>query len=87
MDTATAGSIFNLGTGMAIRSGQVCEYFQQLMTEPRTVQETSPGRRQHPIADITKLQQTIDWHPNIELSQTVQDTLSYWIQRPDPLDF
>lgn len=86
MDTATTGSIFNIGTGMAIGSGQVCEYFQQLMPEPRTVQETSPGRRQHPIADITKLQQTIDWQPKIELAQTVQDTLNYWIQRPDPLD-
>ena len=83
MDTSAAGSIFNVGTGIAVRSGQVCEYFQQLLTEPRTIQQTSHGRRQHPIADITQLQQAIDWQPKIELAQTVQDTLDYWLQRLD----
>ena len=86
MDTDTAGSILNVGTGIAVRSGQVCEYFQQLLPEPRTIQQTSPGRHQHPIADITQLQQAIDWQPQIELPQTVQDTLDYWLQRLDSSD-
>lgn len=78
MEQQTSETIFNVGSGTAIRSGDVCELFQQRVTTRRQIQETSPGQRQHPIADISRLQKATDWQPIIKLDQTIDDTLDYW---------
>ena len=74
----TSGAIYNVGSGTAIRSGDVCELFQQHVTPRRQIEELSPGRRQHPIANISRLQKATDWQPIIKLTQTIEDTLGYW---------
>ncbi len=78
MQQQTSETIFNVGSGIAIRSGNVCELFQQLATSRRQIEEISPGQRQHPIADISRVQKATDWKPVIQLAQTLKDTLDYW---------
>jgi nucleoside-diphosphate-sugar epimerase len=49
--------------------------------------ELAPGRRQDPIADLTKLQKTIAWRPERSLDQTLRDSFAWWsqaIRRNDP---
>ena len=40
------------------------------------VVERSPGPRQHPIADISRLDRDTQWSPEIPLAQTIADTLA-----------
>ena len=82
MRQETSETIFNVGSGTAIRSGDVCELFQQRVTPRRQIEELSPGQRQHPIANISRLQQATDWQPVIKLAQTIEDTLGYWKKQP-----
>ena len=76
------GEIFNVGSGTAIRGRQVCDCFQELASPRRQIEELNPGHHQHPIADISRLQEATNWQPEIELAQTVAETLDYWIQDP-----
>ena len=78
MQQGTTGALFNVGSGTAVRSGDVCELFQQRVSQRRQIEELCPGQRQHPIANISQLQKVTDWQPTIKLTQTIEDTLSYW---------
>lgn len=81
MQLGPTGAIFNVGTGTAIRSGEVCEFFQQLVSRRRQIKQLKPGKRQHPIANINQLQNATNWQPEINIAATVEDTLHYWIQK------
>ncbi len=72
------GTVYNVGSGICRRSGDLLEIVQHCVGTPRKVVELEPGRRQHPIADITRLRQLTDWSPQITIEQTVRDTLHYW---------
>ncbi len=76
---ATTG-VYNVGRGGAIRSGDVFDALVQLTGRQRQVIEQRPGRRQHPIPDISRLQRDTDWTPQIPLTQTIADTLAYFQQ-------
>ena len=78
MRQKTNETVFNVGSGTNTRSGDVCELFQQRVNECRQIKEMAPGQRQHPIADISKLQKATGWQPVIKLEQTIDDTLNYW---------
>jgi GDP-4-dehydro-6-deoxy-D-mannose reductase len=78
MQQGTTGALFNVGSGTAVRSGDVCELFQQRVSQRRQIEELYPGQRQQPIANISQLQKVTDWQPTIKLAQTIDDTLSYW---------
>jgi len=80
--TGGAG-VYNLGTGVARRSGDLLAELQQLSGSQRAVVEQSPGLRQHPIADIRRLVSQTGWQPRIPLRQTLRDILDYWIQRKE----
>lgn len=93
-ESAAAGA-YNVGSGRAVRSGDVLDLMLRRYhavysaggeltgEESGTVQveETRPGHRQLPIADLQKLQRVIDWQPEIPLEQTVADTLQYWMEQ------
>lgn len=72
------GNVYNVGSGICRRSGDLLEIIQSSAGSRRKVIELEPGFRQHPIADILRLTQLTGWKPEITLEQTVADTLSYW---------
>ena len=78
MQQETKETVFNVGSGTVTRSGDVCELFQQRVTTRRQIEELAPGQRQHPIANINRLQKATGWKPAIQLEQTIDDTLNYW---------
>lgn len=76
------GNAYNVGTGRAVRSGDVLEALLRLCGSQRAVVESSPGERRNPIADIASLQRQTGWSPEIPLEQTLADTLEFWRTRP-----
>jgi GDP-4-dehydro-6-deoxy-D-mannose reductase len=76
------GEAYNVGGGVSLRSGDILEQLLEVHGARPSVVERSPGRRQDPIADLTKLQSTIDWRPEIPLAITLRDTLDFWSAHP-----
>lgn len=76
-----SGTVYNVGSGVCRRSGEILEIMQGCSGSQRQVVELEPGRRQHPIADVTRLKRATGWKPEIPLEQTITDTLDHWRQR------
>ncbi len=72
------GATYNVGSGVPLCSGDLLYQLQAMAGSQRTVIELAPGRRQEPLADIRRLQQSTGWHPRIPLQKTLRDTLAYW---------
>ena len=72
------GGIYNVGGGIPRRSGDLFLALRQLAAPHRPFVETSPGRRQEPIADISRLTKLTGWRPEIPLQTTLADTWEYW---------
>ena len=75
------GSVYNVGSGVNRRSGDILNALQTCARSTRDVIELQPGRRQHPIADISKLCKQTGWRTEIPLERTITDTLNYWRER------
>lgn len=74
----TPGEVYNVGSGHCRRSGDIFAALRRQCDANRGVVEIAPGRRQHPIADITRIGQQTHWQPEIDLERTLADTLQYW---------
>ncbi len=72
------GTVYNVGSGQARRSGEILELLRRTAGVDRAVVELRPGRKQDPIADITRLVRRTGWQPRVPLEQTVADTLTWW---------
>ena len=77
-----AGETYNIGSGHAISIQELLNIILSLSTAKILV-STDPARLRPsdiPVieADITKLQDSINWHPEISLKQTLLETLNYW---------
>ena len=75
------GGTYNVGSGVARRSGDILALLQRLAGSQREVIERRPGVRQDWIADATRLHAATGWRPEIPLEQSVADTLAYWRER------
>lgn len=75
---AQAGRVYNVGSGICHRSGDLLELMRKMSRSTKPVVELSPGRRQHPIANIRRIENEIHWHPVITIEQTLKDVLDYW---------
>lgn len=76
------GETYNIGSGHAVSIQELLNTILSLSNSEISV-STDPARLRPsdiPIieADISKLQETIDWHPEISLTQTLLETLNYW---------
>ncbi len=78
MARVTTHPIYNVGSGKAVRSGDVFDLLVRLSGQTRGAVERSPGFRQHPVADVSRLVVDTQWTPQIPLEQTVADTLAYF---------
>jgi GDP-4-dehydro-6-deoxy-D-mannose reductase len=72
------GEVYNVGSGVRRRSGDVLEMLRRMAGSSRPVVESSPGFKQDPIADTARLRDATGWQPNISLETTVADTLAWW---------
>ncbi len=77
-----AGGIYNVGSGRAVRSGDVLEMLRAMAGPERPIVETRPQVKHQPIADLTRLNQLGPWRPRIPLRQTVADVLAWWRGHP-----
>ncbi len=59
----TTGGVYNVGSGVAVRSGDVFDQLVRLTGRHSSVVQRRPGVRQHPIADISRLQRDTAWSP------------------------
>lgn len=70
---------YNVGSGVARRTGDILAILRRLAGPEREIVEQQPGEeRWDPIADIGRLCAATGWRPEIEIEQTVRDTLEYW---------
>jgi GDP-4-dehydro-6-deoxy-D-mannose reductase len=75
---AERGATYNVGSGQSRRSGEIFEILRRAAGVDRAVVELRPGRKQDPIADITRLVRRTGWQPRVPLEQTVADALAWW---------
>ena len=85
IQNGNSGETYNIGSGHAISIQELLDTILSLSTSEIRV-STDPARLRPsdiPIieADIAKLQETIHWHPEIPLKQTLFETLNYWREK------
>jgi GDP-4-dehydro-6-deoxy-D-mannose reductase len=76
--SAPCGAVYNVGSGVPHRSGEILEMLRTLADPQREIVELYPGPRQDPVADIGRITRQTGWRPQIPLEQTVADTWSWW---------
>ena len=73
------GGTYNIGSGVARRTGDILGLLAALAGPDREIVEQQPGEeRWDPIAEIGRLQAATGWRPELALEKTVRDTLEYW---------
>jgi GDP-4-dehydro-6-deoxy-D-mannose reductase len=72
------GRIYNVGSGVCRRGGDLLDLLRQMTDASRPVVEQAPGRRQHPIADISRIRDEVGWRPEIPIEQTLGDVVNDW---------
>ena len=72
------GEVYNVGSGVCRRTGDILQLLGNLADPQRPIVELSPGRRQDPIADITRLVQCTGWQAAIPIEETIADTWAWW---------
>lgn len=70
--------VYNVGSGICRRAGDLLEWMLRDRSADGCVIELSPGRRQHPIADITRITTDTKWQPVIPIHKTLGDILTFW---------
>lgn len=78
----TSGLVYNIGSGVCRRSGDVLDELLRVAETERQIIETSPDRRQNPIADVSRFAEQTGWQPEISLTTTLADTLAFWHLQP-----
>lgn len=78
VERGRSGTVYNVGSGVSRRSGDILEMLRHMADPQRPVVELHPGFKQDPIANITRLVESTGWRPEIPLKTTVADTLAWW---------
>lgn len=73
--------VYNVGGGIARRSGDVLQRLLGRIDPTWPVVETQPGEKFNPIANTEKLHVVTTWQPQIALATTLADTWNYWQAR------
>lgn len=73
------GGVYNVGCGMPRRTGELVEMLAKASEVSMEIAELTPGEEKFdPIADIRRVRADTGWQPQIEIEQTILDTLRYW---------
>jgi GDP-4-dehydro-6-deoxy-D-mannose reductase len=73
-----SGEVYNVGSGVCRRSGDVLDMLRAMAGPKRRIVELHPGFKQDAIADTGRLTRCIGWRPSIPVEQTVADTFAWW---------
>ena len=76
-----SGEVYNVGSGLGRRSGDVVEELCRLAGRQPQIIERAPGVKQDPIADCERLVAATGWRVEIPWEQTLRDTLEDWRRR------
>ena len=72
----------NIGSGQAMTIAQFAEAFGRASGKPDLIKlgalPDKPGEPQRIVADITRLEQEVGFHPKATFEQRVQETLDWW---------
>jgi GDP-4-dehydro-6-deoxy-D-mannose reductase len=78
MEHGRPGAVYNVGTGVSRRSGDLFRQMRRMAGCDRAAAELYPGVKQEPIADITRLVHATGWAAAIPIEQTIADMLDWW---------
>lgn len=76
MTRGITGEIYNVASGVPRRTGAILDALLAIDGRTHSIEETRPGLRWDPIADIRKLQAATGWSPTVPLEQTIRDVWS-----------
>jgi GDP-4-dehydro-6-deoxy-D-mannose reductase len=76
-----SGEIYNVGSGVRRRSGDVFEMLRRAAGSSRPLVQSRPGVKCDPIANTSRLRQSTGWEPQVPLETTLTDTLAWWRTR------
>ncbi|HTN76250.1 MAG TPA: NAD(P)-dependent oxidoreductase [Pirellulaceae bacterium] len=74
----TAGEAYNVGSGVALRSGEIFDTLRQLVDPNRASDAKADVTKYSAIADIAKIERDLGWQPEISLEQTLRDTYDWF---------
>lgn len=80
VEHGACGGVYNVGSGMARRSGDVLEILRAMADGTRQIIARDSGTKQDAIADTSRLVACTGWQPTIPLETTIADTLAWWRQ-------
>jgi len=80
MERGRPGEVYNVGSGIVRRSGDILQMLRRMVDPGRPIVELHPGLKQDPIADTTRLVRCTGWQTQISLEKTVAETLAWWQQ-------
>jgi GDP-4-dehydro-6-deoxy-D-mannose reductase len=83
-EVGESGEVYNVGSGICRRSGDILELLRGRFGGARTIVETRSGRKQDPIAATGKMFRQADWRAKIGLEQTIADAVEFWLRRDQP---
>jgi GDP-4-dehydro-6-deoxy-D-mannose reductase len=73
------GGIYNVGSAVPRRTGEIFERLKNLAgSKRRVVEQSAGGERWDPIADIGRLTAATGWKAEIPLERTIADTFESW---------
>jgi GDP-4-dehydro-6-deoxy-D-mannose reductase len=76
--TRAAPGVYNVGSGVSRRSGDLLQILLHTANSRRPIIELRPGTKQDPIADTSSLVARTGWRPEIPPEQTIADTWACW---------
>lgn len=76
-----SGEIYNVGSGRAVRSGDVAGKLLQLAAPAAELVAVETQQRFNPVADIRKLHRQTHWQAEIPLETTLRDTWQFWLEQ------
>ena len=74
------GEVYNVGSGVSLRSGRVLELLREMADPRRPIVQLQPGPKHDPIADVSRLVRCTKWRATSPLETTVSDTLTWWCE-------
>ncbi len=73
-----SGGVYNLGSGVRQRSGDIFQQLCQITGRQCSYTESNPGEVENPIASLSHITSHTSWRPEIPFQQTLRDTLAFW---------
>lgn len=71
-ERGVSGRVYNVGSGVARRTGDIFLRFRAMARPECEFVETQPGLRYEPVADITRIREDTGWSPTLSLDDTLR---------------